>query len=71
MHNIFNIHKKTNCLSDNWLLNSSGDGRIRTADTRIFSPMLYRLSYITLKRGTKIDSFIFLANISTYFFLNI
>ena len=24
-----------------------GDGQIRTADTRIFSPMLYQLSYIT------------------------
>ncbi len=24
-----------------------GDGRNRTADTRIFSPLLYRLSYIT------------------------
>ena len=25
-----------------------GDGRDRTADTRIFSPLLYQLSYITL-----------------------
>ena len=24
-----------------------GDGRNRTADTRIFSPLLYQLSYIT------------------------
>jgi hypothetical protein len=30
-----------------------GDGRNRTADTRIFSPLLYQLSYITLKRGCK------------------
>ena len=26
---------------------SGGDGRNRTADTRIFSPLLYQLSYIT------------------------
>jgi hypothetical protein len=26
-----------------------GDGRNRTADTRIFSPLLYRLSYITVQ----------------------
>lgn len=25
-----------------------GDGRNRTADTRIFNPLLYQLSYITL-----------------------
>jgi hypothetical protein len=34
-----------------------GDGRIRTADTWIFSPMLYQLSYITLlliKVGAKV-----------------
>ena len=39
-----------------------GDGRNRTADTRIFSPLLYQLSYITVatdrrnvcvKRGCK------------------
>jgi hypothetical protein len=29
----------------------SGDGRNRTADTRIFSPLLYRLSYITVNNG--------------------
>ncbi len=26
----------------------SGDTRIRTRDTRIFSPMLYQLSYVTV-----------------------
>ena len=31
----------------------SGDGRNRTADTRIFSPLLYRLSYITSLTGRK------------------
>ena len=31
----------------------SGDGRNRTADTRIFSPLLYRLSYITNFTGRK------------------
>ncbi len=30
-----------------------GDGRNRTADTRIFSPLLYRLSYITGLAGRK------------------
>ena len=29
-----------------------GDGRNRTADTRIFSPLLYQLSYITALAGT-------------------
>ena len=28
-----------------WHLNNDGAGRNRTADTRIFSPLLYRLSY--------------------------
>jgi hypothetical protein len=48
----------------------SGDGGNRTPDTRIFSPLLYQLSYITvgltrdlilraLDRGTKLDKFIF------------
>ena len=30
-----------------------GDEWNRTIDTRIFSPLLYQLSYITLKRGCK------------------
>gem|GEM_PF-3212651 len=44
----------------------SGDGRNRTADTRIFSPLLYQLSYITVvlppartAGGTKVDKFTF------------
>ncbi len=32
---------------------AGGDGRNRTADTRIFSPLLYRLSYITRFAGRK------------------
>ena len=32
-----------------------GDGWIRTTDSRIFSPMLYQLSYITVKVGAKLD----------------
>ena len=39
---------------------SGGDGRNRTADTRIFSPLLYQLSYITetfmLNVGAKVDA---------------
>jgi hypothetical protein len=27
-------------------------GRNRTTDTRIFSPLLYRLSYLGIRRGT-------------------
>ena len=39
---------KCKCLIDNWLRKRfGGDGRNRTADTRIFSPLLYQLSYIT------------------------
>ena len=30
-----------------------GDRWIRTTDSRIFSPMLYQLSYITSNGGTK------------------
>ena len=33
----------------NGLLSLRGVGRDRTADTRIFSPLLYRLSYRTLR----------------------
>ena len=29
----------------------SGQGRVRTADTWIFSPLLYQLSYLTLRKG--------------------
>jgi hypothetical protein len=47
-----------------------GDGGNRTPDTRIFSPLLYQLSYITgtslltrysraSDRGTKLDKFTF------------
>ena len=39
-------NKKANCIS--WLfckVNLGGLGRNRTTDTRIFNPLLYRLSY--------------------------
>ncbi len=32
---------------------SGGERRNRTADTRIFSPLLYRLSYLAEKFGLK------------------
>jgi hypothetical protein len=32
------------------LVFNGGQGRSRTADTRIFSPLLYRLSYLAKKR---------------------
>lgn len=35
-----------------------GDEWIRTTDSRIFSPMLYQLSYITSLSGTKLYKFI-------------
>ena len=36
----------------------SGAGKNRTADTRIFSPLLYHLSYSTIAFGiTKVGSF--------------
>jgi hypothetical protein len=34
-------------LNSEFLIKKSGQGRNRTADTRIFSPLLYRLSYLT------------------------
>lgn len=36
-----------NQVQDMFLGAESGDGWARTTDTRIFSPMLYQLSYIT------------------------
>ena len=40
---------KKKCLNNQaWIFEKfCGDGRNRTADTRIFNPLLYRLSYIT------------------------
>ena len=42
------------------LRKGGGDGRNRTADTRIFSPLLYQLSYITatsvLNVGAKVGA---------------
>lgn len=32
-----------------WALNRGGQGQNRTADTRIFSPLLYQLSYLAVK----------------------
>jgi hypothetical protein len=56
----------------------SGDGGNRTPDTRIFSPLLYQLSYITgttanlreevIDRGTKVDNFTFGAKNIQHFF---
>ena len=40
--------KRRKLLKFNNLRLFCGDGRDRTADTRIFSPLLYQLSYITL-----------------------
>jgi hypothetical protein len=36
------------------LIINSGDEWIRTTDSRIFSPMLYQLSYITVDEDTKV-----------------
>ncbi len=33
---------------------NGGQGRGRTADTRIFSPLLYQLSYLARKRASKV-----------------
>ena len=41
----------------NWLIPKrleGGQGRSRTADTRIFSPLLYRLSYLAERLKTEI-----------------
>jgi hypothetical protein len=59
----------------------SGDGGNRTPDTRIFSPLLYQLSYITettanplsevVDRGTKVDKFTFGAKVASTFLGNL
>jgi hypothetical protein len=41
------VHMTRRNLSE---INASGQGRGRTADTRIFSPMLYQLSYLTARK---------------------
>ncbi len=38
-------HKRKRPTEKGWALNGGGLGRKRTTDTRIFSPLLYRLSY--------------------------
>jgi hypothetical protein len=48
MKNPVKTYKTKNPILSNRVLSGSGDEWIRTTDTRIFSPMLYQLSYITL-----------------------
>jgi len=48
------LSQKTNSRSSDLLFMSDsvdGQGRNRTADTRIFSPLLYQLSYLAKKEG--------------------
>jgi hypothetical protein len=33
---------------------NGGQGRNRTTDTRIFSPLLYQLSYLAMRKGARI-----------------
>ena len=45
-------------MKDNWLILkglSGGQGRNRTTDTRIFSPLLYQLSYLAAGWGRVLD----------------
>ena len=44
-HILAGAHKKKTPTENGWGLNSGGLGRNRTTDTRIFNPLLYRLSY--------------------------
>ena len=43
-------HKRKRPTENGWALNSGGLGQNRTADTRIFSPLLYQLSYLATMR---------------------
>jgi hypothetical protein len=45
--------EKPNSLAISTLKNDGAQRRIRTTDTRIFSPLLYQLSYLGLFRQTK------------------
>lgn len=36
---------------NSWALNFGGQGRNRTVDTRIFSPLLYQLSYLAMAKS--------------------
>ncbi len=45
-----------------------GNGRNRTADTRIFSPLLYRLSYVPLLVGANIAT-LFISRSGSFIFL--
>ena len=42
------------CLRKFIKLNRGAQGRNRTTDTRIFSPLLYRLSYLGIKKCDKV-----------------
>ncbi len=48
------IKVKASQLALRGLINNGGDEWIRTTDSRIFSPMLYQLSYITVDEDTKV-----------------
>ena len=41
-----NLQKKNSILQKNWVLWLNAQNRNRTSDTRIFSPLLYQLSYL-------------------------
>ena len=43
-------------------LNSGGQGRNRTVDTRIFSPLLYQLSYLAKKAAHYMRGFAMRSN---------
>ncbi|MCD6010827.1 MAG: hypothetical protein K0Q79_689 [Flavipsychrobacter sp.] len=55
---ILQIKNLENQLSAYFKVSSSGVGRDRTGDTRIFSPLLYRLSYRTIRFWECKDSII-------------
>jgi len=68
----FSTSKKNESISLSFftfILYFCGDGRNRTADTRIFSPLLYRLSYITnlFGGGKDINKFISPRSCSLFF----
>jgi hypothetical protein len=47
----YGIQKRKRPTENSWALNSGGQGRNRTTDTRIFNPLLYQLSYLALREA--------------------
>ena len=49
--NLTTMNKRFDSAANGVEVSSGGQGRNRTTDTRIFSPLLYQLSYLAVRTG--------------------